>query len=347
MMEVESSTPQFNNKDDEVQYWMDLAHQLQQRKDDVERELEEFQENSQLLEKELEASLEQAEKTNLELRQRNNRYVSEIEQLRSRLDQQTIDCSVFQTRAQELEVQNNQLLKYVRELEQKNDDLERAHRVSKVTEEEMEAKFNSAIEKTALLESELDEKETLRATIQRLKDEIRGKLIIILCFIDHKQLFKHFILLIDLKQELSIQVRHQADNDKSAAVEKSRNYIDSNKLLVELETQTPPASPMNVSTNLPTTNVTSSPMKIGNGMGGVNGNNINNNINQPPLAPCTRILAMNMIGDLMRKVGALENRLSTCRNNSSREDPTVRDLYRNRRQPRTTTAVGNNNHIRY
>ncbi|KAL7287354.1 hypothetical protein TKK_0018473 [Trichogramma kaykai] len=324
MMEVESSTPQFNNKDDEVQYWMDLAHQLQQRKDDVERELEEFQENSQLLEKELEASLEQAEKTNLELRQRNNRYVSEIEQLRSRLDQQTIDCSVFQTRAQELEVQNNQLLKYVRELEQKNDDLERAHRVSKVTEEEMEAKFNSAIEKTALLESELDEKETLRATIQRLKDEIR-----------------------DLKQELSIQVRHQADNDKSAAVEKSRNYIDSNKLLVELETQTPPASPMNVSTNLPTTNVTSSPMKIGNGMGGVNGNNINNNINQPPLAPCTRILAMNMIGDLMRKVGALENRLSTCRNNSSREDPTVRDLYRNRRQPRTTTAVGNNNHIRY
>lgn len=42
---------------------------------------------------------------------------------------------------------------------------------------------------------------------------------------------------------------------------------------------------------------------VGNGVGGVNGNNINNNINAPPLAPCTRILAMNMIGDLMRKVG--------------------------------------------
>ena len=42
---------------------------------------------------------------------------------------------------------------------------------------------------------------------------------------------------------------------------------------------------------------------VGNGVGGVIGNNINNNVNAPPLAPCTRILAMNMIGDLMRKVG--------------------------------------------
>ncbi|CAD1472872.1 unnamed protein product, partial [Heterotrigona itama] len=35
---------------------------------------------------------------------------------------------------------------------------------------------------------------------------------------------------------------------------------------------------------------------------GNNNNNNNNNVN-PPLTPCTRILAMNMIGDLMRKVG--------------------------------------------
>lgn len=40
----------------------------------------------------------------------------------------------------------------------------------------MEAKFNVALEKTALLESELDEKESLRTTVQRLRDEIRGTL---------------------------------------------------------------------------------------------------------------------------------------------------------------------------
>jgi hypothetical protein len=49
---------------------------------------------------------------------------------------------------------------------------------------------------------------------------------------------------------------------------------------------------------------------VGHGMvGGVIGNN--NNVNQP-LPPCTRILAMNMIGDLMRKVG-----VSTFNNVSS------------------------------
>lgn len=43
-----------------------------------------------------------------------------------------------------------------------------------VTEEEMEAKCNLAIERNALLESELDEKEGLKVMVQRLMDEIRG-----------------------------------------------------------------------------------------------------------------------------------------------------------------------------
>lgn len=40
----------------------------------------------------------------------------------------------------------------------------------------MEAKLNSAIEKNALLESELDEKEALKVIVQRLMDEIRGRI---------------------------------------------------------------------------------------------------------------------------------------------------------------------------
>lgn len=39
---------------------------------------------------------------------------------------------------------------------------------------EFELKLNSAIERNVLLESELDEKENLKATVQRLKDETRG-----------------------------------------------------------------------------------------------------------------------------------------------------------------------------
>ncbi|XP_076641175.1 nuclear distribution protein nudE [Halictus rubicundus] len=315
MMDIDP--PQFVSKDDEVLYWKDLAHQLHRRKEDIERELEEFQENSQLLEKELEASLEQAEKTNRELRQRNIRLATEVEQLRTRLDQQTSDCAMFQGKAQDLQAQHDHLLKYIRELEQKNDDLERAHRINRVTEEEIEAKLNSAIEKNALLESELDEKEGLKVIVQRLMDEIR-----------------------DLKQEIQVQERHQPDNDKSA--DRVRNHVDSNKLQVELETHI--SSTPIVQQSIPPSN-TPSPLKIGNRVvGGVTGNNNNNNNVNPPLAPCTRILAMNMIGDLMRKVGALENKLNTCQN-PSREDQAVRDLYRTRRQVRGF-ASGNSNHIR-
>ncbi|XP_017884534.1 nuclear distribution protein nudE-like 1-B [Ceratina calcarata] len=328
--------PQFASKDDEIRYWMELARQINRRKEDLERELEEFQENSQLLEKELEASLEQAEKTNRELRQRNTRLATEVEQLRTRLDQQSTDCAVFQGKAQDLQARHDHLLKYIRELEQKNDDLERAHRINRVTEEEIEAKLNSAIEKNALLESELDEKEALKVIVQRLMDEIR-----------------------DLKQEIQVQERHQPDNDKLA--DRVRNHVDSNKLQVELETThpIPPGSPVaaivSQSISPPTNNTTSSPLKIGNRVvGGVTGNgnnnhnnnqnNNNNNQVNPPMAPCTRILAMNMIGDLMRKVGALENKLNTCQN-PSREDQAVRDLYRTRRHVRGF-ASGNSNHIR-
>ncbi|XP_066593491.1 nuclear distribution protein nudE-like 1-B isoform X2 [Prorops nasuta] len=309
---MDTDPPQFQSKDDEIQYWMELAHQMMQRKEDVERELEEFQESSQMLEKELEKSLEQAEAANKEMRQRNARLASEVERLRSNLDQQGSDCSIFQSKMLDLQKQHEELLKYIRELEQKNDDLERAHRVSRVTEEEIEAKFNLAIEKNALLESELDEKEGLKVIVQRLMDEIR-----------------------DLKQEIQVQERHNS-NEKS---ERVRSIVDSNKVHMELESHMQTNNSISQTINL---NNTTSQARSNGIMGNVIGNNNNNNLN-PPLNPSTKILAMNMIGDLMRKVGALENKLNTCRN-ASREDQAVRDVYRARRQFRGLVA-GNNNHI--
>lgn len=66
-------------------------------------------------------------------------------------------------------------IKYITHLEQKNDDLERAERAMIESVGDIEAKLNNAIERNALLENELDEKETLKAMVQRLKDEQRGK----------------------------------------------------------------------------------------------------------------------------------------------------------------------------
>ena len=62
---------------------------------------------------------------------------------------------------------------YVRQLEQQNDDLERAKRSTLASLEDFETKMNAMIERNAFLESELDEKESLKAAVQRLKDETR------------------------------------------------------------------------------------------------------------------------------------------------------------------------------
>jgi len=108
-----------------------------------------------------------------------------------------LQAEVAQCRSHE-----EKLVKYIRELEQKNDDLERTQRyclqdinqIKVYTNRErrisnvfpfcramyvslgdFETKMNLAIERNALLESELDEKESLQAMVQRLKDEARGK----------------------------------------------------------------------------------------------------------------------------------------------------------------------------
>ena len=45
------------------------------------------------------------------------------------------------------------------------------------------------------------------------------------------------------------------------------------------------------------------------------GSKISNNVHhQPPLTPSARLSALNIVGDLLRKVGALELKLSSCRN---------------------------------
>lgn len=67
--------PQFETKDEEISYWKKKA-------DDIEAEFEEFRENSQMIEQELEASLEQAEKNIRELRTRNNRLQLEYDSLK-------------------------------------------------------------------------------------------------------------------------------------------------------------------------------------------------------------------------------------------------------------------------
>jgi nuclear distribution protein NudE len=101
--------------------------------------------------------------------------------------------SQLQEELAKLKAVKDEMQKYIRELEQKNDDLERTNRCAMFSLGEFESKLNDALERNAILESELDEKDELAETVQRLRDEAR-----------------------DLKQELAVrQQKNQKDSSQT------------------------------------------------------------------------------------------------------------------------------------
>ncbi|KAK6624162.1 hypothetical protein RUM44_011020 [Polyplax serrata] len=213
----EDDMPHFNSKEEEIKYWKDTARHLKVKVDELEKELIEFQDSSSQLEKELEKSLEHADKTNRDLKTKCNRLTLDLDTCREKYEQQCHQSSKqindLQKEISEYVQNEERLIKYIRDLEQKNDDLERSERVMLETVGDIEAKLNSAIERNALLENELDEKETLRAMVQRLKDEHR-----------------------DMQQELNRQ-RWQGIPDNNKVIERVRSPVELNKL--SLDNQSP------------------------------------------------------------------------------------------------------------
>lgn len=171
--------PDFSSLKEETAYWKELSLKYKQSFQEARDELVEFQEGSRELEAELEAQLVQAEQRNRDLQADNQRLKYEVEALKEKLEHQYAQSykqvSVLEDDLSQTRAIKEQLHKYVRELEQANDDLERAKRATIVSLEDFEQRLNQAIERNAFLESELDEKESLLVSVQRLKDEARGK----------------------------------------------------------------------------------------------------------------------------------------------------------------------------
>ncbi|NXU59349.1 NDEL1 protein, partial [Turnix velox] len=146
-------------------------------------------------------------------------------------------------------------------------------RATIVSLEDFEQRLNQAIERNAFLESELDDKESLLVSVQRLKDEAR-----------------------DLRQELAVRERQQEVTRKSAP---SSPTLDCEKMDSAVQASLSlPATPVGKGSE----NSFPSPKAIPNGFG------------TSPLTPSARISALNIVGDLLRKVGALESKLAACRN---------------------------------
>nr|XP_061805722.1 nuclear distribution protein nudE-like 1-B [Nerophis lumbriciformis] len=276
--------PKFSTKDEEVDYWKSQALKYKKSCHDAREELQEFQEGSQELEAELEAQLGQAERRLHELQSENERLRNEADNLKEKLEKQyaqsyeqisTLEDDLGRTRSIK-----EQLHKSVRKLEQANDDLERAKRATIVSLEDFEGRLNQAIERNAFLESELDEKESLLVSVQRLKDEAR-----------------------DLRQELAVRER---TTDRMSAP--SSPTLDPDKA----------DSAVQASISLPATPVGQNAKHTFGGPKVINvlyliPSALTNGCGSSSLTPSARMSALNIVGDLLRKVGALESKLAACR----------------------------------
>ncbi|XP_061612172.1 nuclear distribution protein nudE-like 1-A isoform X3 [Phyllopteryx taeniolatus] len=264
--------PKFSSKDEEINFWKALYIKYKTNYQEAHEELLEFQEGSRELEAELEAQLGQAEHRLKDLQSDNFRLKSDVETIKERLEQQysqsykqisVLEDDLVQTRSIK-----EQLHKYVRELEQSNDDLERAKRATIVSLENFEQRLNQAIERNAFLESELDEKESLLESVQRLKDEAR-----------------------DLRQELAVRER-QVDVRRTSA----------------------PSSPTHDDVKMDSLSISMPATPLSKGLDNAVLANAAGYASNSPLTPSARISALNIVSDLLRKVGVLEAKLAACRN---------------------------------
>ncbi|XP_075999376.1 nuclear distribution protein nudE homolog 1-like [Genypterus blacodes] len=294
-------TPQFGSLEEELHYWKDQAATYQQSAAEAQEELQEFQQMSRDYEVELETELKQCEARNRELLTANNRLRMELENYKDKYETQHSEAcrqiSSLEGDLAETTAIKDQLHKYIRELEQANDDLERAKRATIMSLEDFEQRMNQVIERNAFLESELDEKENLLESVQRLKDEAR-----------------------DLKQELAVQQKQDSKPSlRAAAKEPSPSPSSLAGLL------TPPPTPLDKRAEDKTTSSSSSellPSAAAPSTPTVSADSLatpppsisrGESLSATPLTTAVRISALNIVGELLRKVGNLESKLASCR----------------------------------
>ncbi|XP_069021555.1 nuclear distribution protein nudE homolog 1-like [Embiotoca jacksoni] len=280
--------PEFGSLEEELEYWKEQAARHQQSADEAQEELQEFQQMSRDYEVELEMELKQYEARNRELLAANNRLRMELENYKDKYETQHSEAcrqiSSLEGDLAETTAVRDQLHKYIRELEQANDDLERTKRATIMSLEDFEQRMNQAIERNAFLESELDEKENLLESVQRLKDEAR-----------------------DLRQELAVQQKQQVQDRKpsfSGAAVKEPSSSSSSSAGLPTPPLTPPDKRAEDKTlSRPPESFSTPPPSVSRG----------ESLSATPLTTSARISALNIVGELLRKVGNLESKLASCR----------------------------------
>ncbi|KAJ2158239.1 NADH:ubiquinone oxidoreductase [Coemansia sp. RSA 552] len=173
----EEEPASFATAQEEAEYWRSVAYEMRDRLDRKELELAEFVAQSSELEAELEKEIERVEKTNKELRARNEKYRFDMEELKEKYQKAQLkageDLVSIERELQFVRSQQEYYQSRTRELEQDNDDLERNGRAAQSSLQAMETRLGRAIEERSQLMGEVETKKLLVDEVQRLKDELK------------------------------------------------------------------------------------------------------------------------------------------------------------------------------
>ncbi|KAF9578037.1 NADH:ubiquinone oxidoreductase [Lunasporangiospora selenospora] len=162
---------------EELDYYKSHSKDLEEALLETKYTLDEFQQSSKELEEELEKEIDSTERRYNEIKIRNEAMRQEVEDWKDKyglaIKESNVNIGQLTRQLEILKQQMDTFVKKGRELEQDNDDLERTERAAKWSLQELEIKYNAAVEKTAMLEGEVSSKVALIEELQRVKDELR------------------------------------------------------------------------------------------------------------------------------------------------------------------------------
>ncbi|OAA71697.1 RING finger membrane protein [Akanthomyces lecanii RCEF 1005] len=146
----------------------------------LEVELAEFRESSRELEQELEKDIERAEKQERVFQEKAEALGFEVEEWKRKYKESKTEAAsaqnVLEKEITVLRDTNRSLQMKLRDSEVANDDFERQARNTTSSLEDMESKFNQAIERGVIMDEEMkqgeQEREKLRIETQRLREEL-------------------------------------------------------------------------------------------------------------------------------------------------------------------------------
>lgn len=327
----------FNTPQEEIAY-------LRNKLVECRAEFQEFLESSRELEAEYDTQIKQLETKDNESQSLIGRLEGELDLLRTKYNAYSNDTqhklNEYQQQIGDLTAMNDRLTTYIRELEQSNDDLERARRALGASLEDFEAQLNQQIERNVLLENEVSEKEELECLVQRMKEEardLRHELIVNKNSSDPSR--RKQILMKSCMTTSQNDTSLQSFGTKSDPVQSDDTLDRSISHTILTDSSSPNAGspsqngaiptrvPLVDSTTSPKTPTSlsrfsfSSPFSYARSSTSKSTDSKSQQTSNPPsptlpamvMSPSSRISALNIVSDLLKKVGVLESKLASAK----------------------------------